>query len=153
MVPVLAALLSLFVADASAGNVGSLGGGSWLGAATQYGAAVDQDYNVWTDLSVYNLGWQKDVGIRWTDDGWATWHDAAAWYEGSLGGGWERWGVDLAPIGTLGIDGQQHKWSNMYGSWRDVSGPVTIEYALYYRVNGAEYWDNNNGQNYRITLW
>lgn len=146
-------LLPALVGDASAGNVNRLGGGSWLGATTQYTGAVDQDYNVWVDMSVYNLAWQKDVGVRWTDDHWATSHDASAWYEASLGGGWEQWGVDIAPIGTRSSDARTTKWSNFYGSWRVVTAPVTIEYALYYRVAGAEYWDNNGGQNYSLTLW
>ena len=147
------ALLSLVLGTAHAGNVNQLAAGSWANAPVSYGSGTATYYNVWVDISVYNLAYDKSVGIRWTDDNWATWHDASAWYEGNLGGGWEQWGVDIAPLGAVGVEANQAKWVNRYGSPRYVYAPVTIDYAIYYRAAGGEWWDSNGGSNYHLTLW
>lgn len=144
--------LALTVSAAHADNVYFADAGSWASAPVQIPGAVDTDYHLWVDLSVYDLAYEKDVGIRWTDDNWATWHDAAAWYDGELGGGWQRWGVDITPIGTRSTDGQTNKWENLYGGWRTVTG-VTVQFAVYYRAAGGEWWDNNGGQNYSVSLF
>lgn len=146
--------LALLVSVANAGNVNHLAAGSWVSSTTQIPGAVNYGHSIWVDLSVYNLAYEKDVGIVWTDDDWATWHEADAWYEGSLGNNWEKWGIDITPIGTRSTAGNLTKWSNFYGGWTDfLSAPITIEYAVYYRAAGGEWWDNNNGQNYTLTLW
>jgi hypothetical protein len=93
-------------------------------------------------LIVASLDYDKDIRLRYSTDGWATWHEIGigtgtnhlAW-QGGIGGGLERWGGDL-----------------------DIPGAVTtVDYALVYRhgvVGGAqsfEFWDNNGGSNYHLT--
>jgi hypothetical protein len=33
-----------------------------------------------------------------------------------------------------------------------TNGRVDIQFALFYKINGVWYWDNNNGQNYRVII-
>lgn len=146
-------LLSFLLGTAHAENVNQIAAGSWASAGVPFPGGTSTRYNIWVDVAIYNLAYDKNVGIRWTDDNWATSHDAAAWYEGSLGGGWEQWGVDIAPLGALATEPGAMKWANRYGSTRYVTGPVTIDYAVYYRAAGGEWWDNNGGANYHLTLW
>lgn len=152
----LLSLLLVLVAPsvAAAGNVYQAGHGSWAGASYPAGDKTTRtDVNVWVDLSVLNLCYVKDVGIRWTDDDWATWHDAAAWYEGSLGSGWERWGVDILPFGGWLWDGGSYRYTTWTGSTRaEPDASVTVQYAVYFGCGGTYWWDANGGANYTLTL-
>jgi len=71
-------------------------------------------------VRVANLGYQKDVRLRWrADDGWSE-----------------------SPL----------EWKATFGD-HDVFAsqvPATAEFAVRYRVDDAEYWDNNGGGNYRL---
>jgi len=71
-------------------------------------------------VRVANLGYQKDVQLRWRA------------YDG-----WSE-----SPL----------EWKATYGD-HDVFAsqiPSTAEFAVRYRVNDDEYWDNNGGGNYRL---
>lgn len=151
----LPALILFLPVAASAANLYQAGHGSWAGATSPWGDKTTRtDVNVWVDLSVYNLCYVKDVGVRWTDDDWATAHDADAWYEGSLGGGWERWGVDIVPMGGFLWDGQSwDRYVSWTGDTRSIDGSVDIEYAAFYSCDGVTWWwDNNGGANYVLVL-
>jgi len=90
------------------------------------------EWGYWIDLRVQNLAYDKAVGVVWTDDNWNTAHWSYAQYETDLGGGYERWGVDL--------------------SGRDYSaGAPTVQYAAFAEMNGNTYWGKeDNWKNYVI---
>lgn len=77
----------------------------------------------WVDLAVRNDAFEKDVGIVWTSDGWATSHWTRAVYEGTLPDGRERWGVDVEDFGARG-----------WGSEPEV------EYAAFATMGGTTHW-------------
>uniref|UniRef100_A0A8C8RCD5 CBM21 domain-containing protein n=1 Tax=Pelusios castaneus TaxID=367368 RepID=A0A8C8RCD5_9SAUR len=81
-------------------------------------------------VRVLNLAYEKAVSVRYTRDRWGSCAEVAAAYlgPGPADGLTDRFGFHLpatAPGGAL-------------------------EFALRYRVAGAEYWDNNGGLNYRL---
>jgi hypothetical protein len=88
------------------------------------------DWGYWIDLYVENLAYDKSVGIVWTQDGWQTANVGYAQYEADLGGGYERWGIDL--------------------TGRSYSGsPPTIEYAAFATMAGDTYYGKeDNWKNY-----
>ncbi|MGA9523050.1 MAG: hypothetical protein WBV82_16395 [Myxococcaceae bacterium] len=195
-------------------------------------------YHFWVDLRVRNDAFNKQIGIRWTDNGWASAKVAYAKYEETLPDGFERWGIDVTigegvvrpaeiefaafaemngttswdphnnhaiyksvlphrPVtlvhskveylagtgaqvsGTIraynldgardvavrySTDGWQnsneaqatfvsgHDWTFTTPSLGNASLPEEVQFAVRYRVGGNEYWDNNNGQNYKYRL-
>jgi hypothetical protein len=82
----------------------------------------------WVDLAVRNDAYQKEVGVVWTTDGWATQTTTLASYEGELGAEYERWGVDV-DLGTFSSPNP---------------GPAEIDYAVYVVMNGVKTWDPYN---------
>ncbi len=105
----------------------------------QYG----ENGSFYVTADVKNIGFSKEVKLVYTTDGWATNQVVPLGYQSSyaVGGynyqsgvnayGVERWGTSVA-----------------------IAVPATvqnIEYAVVYKVNGVEYWDNNFGQNYKPT--
>lgn len=79
---------------------------------------------------VKNLAPVKEVGIRYTDDNWASYKDIELKYSYSIPGtNNEVW------TGTTEID----------SSKKDA-----FQFCGYYKVNGNTYWDNNFGKNYDI---
>lgn len=80
-------------------------------------------------LFAKNLGYDKEITVRYTTDNWATYHEVNAQYE---------------PYST---EYGQEKWKFfVYGDFSNQ----TIEYAVRYKVNGQTYWDNNFGDNYKL---
>lgn len=77
-------------------------------------------------VRVFNLAYSKEVAIRWTHDCWRTSHDTNAVFC-SNDGNTDRFAFELP------INGD------------DVS------FAIRYRVENGEYWDNNRGANYTVT--
>ena len=77
-------------------------------------------------VRVFNLTYSKEVTIRWSHDGWRTSHDTCAVFC-SNDGDTDRFAFELP------INGD------------DVS------FAIRYRTEGSEFWDNNRGRNYTIT--
>lgn len=92
---------------------------------------------------VRNLAYEKMVTLVYTTDGWRTVKKVpmqfAQYY--SIGSG-----STLVSPNQFGIE-----------RWR-INVPVEdismsrVEYAISYKVNGTEYWDNNYGRNYRMLL-
>lgn len=76
-------------------------------------------------VRVANLAYAKEVTVRWTHDNWKTSHDTHAVFL-SNDGATDRFAFELP------INGD------------DVS------FAIQYRSEGAEYWDNNRGSNYTV---
>jgi hypothetical protein len=158
---------------ASGQEVQRLADGTWTDPLVVTGNGWGhQLHHVWVDIQVQNLGYHKDVGIRWTDDGWATWQDATAWYEADLGWGFERWGVDLTPVGAECFFRQaEPHWADhaFVTSGEGPCGPSvpvhddlqpigdqarTVQYAVYYTdpSTGWTWWDNNGGADYSLVV-
>jgi len=128
---------------ASAEPVSQLDDGQWKSnystpSGIRYGWFWDA--NVWVDIAVQNLAYDKRVGIVWTTDGWQTTEVSLAEYEGGYGEGWERWGVDIMPA------------AEMRSCFWCQPEPVSFEYAIFYEVRGTTYWDSNGFANYVIDL-
>lgn len=108
--------------------------------------------NLWLDFKVKSLGAPEAIGIMWTWNNWADWRSATAAKEADLAGGYEQWGVDLTPVGSayyhrsLGFIRWFPETSTNYVSV--TGGRVVLKYAIFYKVNGTWYWDNNNGADY-----
>ncbi|MDX9724211.1 MAG: carbohydrate-binding protein [Myxococcota bacterium] len=108
------------------GPVGVVDSGYWTRVLGCSGICV-LELNFWVDLAVRNDAFQKDVGILWTADGWATVNTAHAVYEGPLEAGYERWGLDLS-----------------VGQYLSYSIPNEIEYAVFATMGGVTHWDPLN---------
>ena len=74
-------------------------------------------------VRVANVAFHKEVTIRWTHDHWRTYHDTHAMYCAN-DGATDRFTFELP------INGDQ------------------IEFAIWFRSNNCDYWDNNRGRNY-----
>ncbi len=99
-----------------------------VGHAGQAQVAVVVSYNdrnTWLDIWVHNLGFHKEVGMVWTDNGWQTANWSKATYELTWADGAERWGVDLIPIGQfMWHRSSAHGWVDLAGrfstAWKKV---------------------------------
>ena len=81
-------------------------------------------------VSVDNLGYDKQVVVLWAgEDG--VWQTLSAHFLGKRGGNQELWYAETKQTQTA-----------------KKLLPGTIQFSLCYRVNGKEFWDNNNGGNY-----
>lgn len=149
-VPVLISAFTFATPAAASPVLEQLDDGTWMAASWtgDFGETIEE-HAIWVDFAAWNLSYEKDIGILWTDDGWATSHLAHAWYEGGLPDGREQWGVDIIPHSTLvrlpvieGIEGGPEQ----------VQQPITVEYVIYYTVGGWTHWDNNGGANYTLVI-
>lgn len=145
-------------AFAWSGAVSRMDDGSWLDPAGWPDLSADgyryKDVGAWVDIAIENYGYDKNVGIYWTVDGWATWGVADAWYEGDLGYGYEQWGVDLNAVGSIQNDGAW-SWFTDTLTGTDVwiyDQDLVLEYAIFYEIGGTTFWDNNGGANYQVEL-
>jgi hypothetical protein len=76
---------------------------------------------------VKNLGYNKTVKVRYTNDNWATYKEAnlSYYYTSDTSANTECWATTI-----------------------NVSNPEEFQYCISYTVNGKTYWDNNFGSNY-----
>ncbi|XP_075289828.1 protein phosphatase 1 regulatory subunit 3E [Opisthocomus hoazin] len=83
-------------------------------------------------VRVLNLAYEKAVSVRYTLNRWASCAEVPAAYQpgGPADGLTDRFAF-LLPLGAAAAE-------------------ATLEFAVRYRVAGAEYWDNNDGANYRL---
>ncbi|NXX88613.1 PPR3E phosphatase, partial [Centropus bengalensis] len=81
-------------------------------------------------VRVLNVAYEKAVSVRYTRDGWASCAELPAAYQppAPADGVTDRFAF-LLPLGA---------------------NETALEFAVRYRVAGAEYWDNNGGANYRL---
>lgn len=162
-------LISLAAISASAAEVKFLAQGSWTDTpVTASNGDISLKSNVWMDMKVENLSYHKDVAIIWTSNDWLTVNESSALFETTLADGREQWGADILGIGALdqryfGVfwdhaydhDAAGYNWlDGSLCDWVSKSCKVTIKYAIRYinLDNGNEYWDNNNGNNYSLSL-
>ena len=93
---------------------------------------VLRDFGVYGTVKVRNLAFHKKVTVRFTIDGWSSYHDVVGHYvEGSHTGFTDTFSFEIAVPTTLIKD-------------------CKLEFAICYKVLGVEFWDNNSGDNYRI---
>jgi len=83
-------------------------------------------------ILVDNLAFDKRVEIEWASEN-GVWHTLPAAYHSSAGQDKEYWIAQLTFVLTS-----------------DESLPGNVQFALRYRVGDAEFWDNNQGENYCI---
>ncbi|XP_053556593.1 protein phosphatase 1 regulatory subunit 3E-like [Bombina bombina] len=83
------------------------------------------------ELRVLNLSYEKDVVVRFTVDNWETSSEVQATYQRGYSDRYtDRFSFKLLCTALLNKEG-------------------LLEFAIRYRVCGAEYWDNNDGVNYK----
>ncbi len=92
-------------------------------------------------VDVRNLAPSKEVGVLYTTDGWQTQNYFTLkyrnyWYSGPF--------FYIQSPNQFGIE----RWD---GSVRFDKSISTVEYAVVYKVNGQEYWDNNYGKNHVVS--
>ena len=81
---------------------------------------------------VDDLAFDKSVDVAWAgEDG--VWHTLTAAYHGKAGHNQEYWFARMAVAAAT-----------------DQSLPGNVQFALRYRVSGAEYWDNQQGENHSL---
>lgn len=98
--------------------------------------SLSKEATICGHVKVRNIAFEKSVAVRFTFDFWQTTSEVAAKYEQSLGhGAFDRFSftIRLHDILTKIED-------------------KTLFLAIRYVVNGQELWDNNFGQNYKITF-
>lgn len=79
-------------------------------------------------VGVKNLAYNKTVGIRYTQNNWASYKN------------------------NNGYWAQHNSWNNTdefdVFTDSDIQPYATVKYAIYFKANGRTYWDNNGGRNY-----
>lgn len=83
-------------------------------------------------IEIANVAYSKDVAVRYQANG-GVWKEVSARYVKALNGK-EVWMFELSGL--------------PYGS----ADTFTLKFAVRYRVNGAEYWDNNGGADYTLRM-
>jgi hypothetical protein len=117
-------------------------------------APYDYDYNgntgtVGGSLSVGvivpNWGYSKNIEVHYTYDNWATTYIGNAQFQPSKfeGYSWVRYPNN----------NNMEVWS-FYTGGEEAQNKLAeyVQYAVKYSVNGATYWDNNDGANYTLRI-
>ncbi|XP_020513995.2 protein phosphatase 1 regulatory subunit 3E [Labrus bergylta] len=83
-------------------------------------------------VRVLNLAFQKSVSLRYSLNNWITFMDSLASYVPSS------------------CDGDTDKFCFKIVMPTSFDNGGTLQFAIKYCVKGKEYWDNNNGNNYKV---
>lgn len=113
-------------------------------------------------VKVRNVSYDKLVFVRCTDDGWATHRDTACTYVrnngvAALGGassqgagnGADRGGADASSACCNGVTAIYDTFSFRLPLPADSTD---VQFAVCYKTDDFECWDNNSGQNYRLSV-
>ncbi|XP_053556558.1 LOW QUALITY PROTEIN: protein phosphatase 1 regulatory subunit 3E [Bombina bombina] len=93
---------------------------------------------LWGSVRVLDLAYEKRVIVRYSMDGWRTYHDTHALYAARLcHGGPGHPGTDLFTFRLPLPPQDRHQASS-------------LQFAIRYQVGEEEFWDNNNGKNYSL---
>ena len=99
-------------------------------------AVLSKEATICGHVKVKNLAFQKSVAVRFTFDFWQTTSEVSAKYEQSLAHGtFDRFSFVV-------------RLHDILSKIEDK----TLFMAIRYTVNGRELWDNNGGQDYKITF-
>ncbi|KAM9301609.1 protein phosphatase 1 regulatory subunit 3D-like [Gastrophryne carolinensis] len=89
-------------------------------------------FSISGDIRVLNLSYEKEVVVRYSMDSWNTSSEMTAGYQRGFSDRYtDRFSFKLL-CPTL------------------LNKEAMLEFAIRYRVCGAEYWDNNDGENYKV---
>lgn len=88
--------------------------------------------SIYGSIVLKDLGYDKIVKVRYSTDGWQTFHETDAYYQPSY-----ETDVQVWEFNTI---------KNSYIPW-STGG----EYVIKYTVNGITYWDNNFESNYSFS--
>lgn len=98
-----------------------------------YGGGAFQAYaSIYGNIEIENIAYSKNVTVHYSLDG-TTWKDVSASYYKSTANNKEIWSFSIQDTG--------------YSTTSDCT------FAIKYDVDGITYWDNNNGQNYKLKVW
>lgn len=83
------------------------------------------------NIALKNLNYKKIVRVRISEDNWKTYTDIDAkyWYSSK--------------------DNSVNYWNFNYNT---KSNTKKVQFAVCYEVNGTQYWDNNFGSNYTLSI-
>ncbi len=84
-------------------------------------------------VRVMNIAYHKDLVVRWTQNNWTTTRESHCTYS----------------PGLLNADRLTDRFTFVLPM---VAKDNKIEFVIQYRTNDMEYWDNNTGHNYVITI-
>ena len=84
--------------------------------------------------AVKNVAYHKDVVVRYSFNGWKTVNETTATF----------YKQDSSHQVDYFVFVVTNKMAHIDTNW-------TINFAICYKVNGQEHWDNNNGENYHIS--
>ncbi len=108
---------------------------SWSVYAWVYHGAYNKEKAFYAEVA--NIAYQKQVFVHHKlADG--TWADLPLRFHQAADPGTEIWKLDTS-------------YGGYYNSYILGNQDLGNEYVLKYVVNGQTYWDNNNGQNYKVT--
>lgn len=94
----------------------------------KYGGTVYVSGQLKVRAGVNNVAYNKVVGIRYTLNNWASYKDYNGYWVSH---------DNYANTDTFEIFSES-----------TIQPGTLVKYAVYYKVNGATYWDNNYGKNY-----
>ena len=102
------------------------------------------NHSVQVQADVRNLAYNKQVTMVYSTNGWRTVQYQPLSYANTYAYGGDNLLVnrDLKNF---------EKWTASF-SIPQGQGPTTLQYAISYKANGVEYWDNNYGRNYTIAI-
>lgn len=113
----------------------------------------DGSYAVKGVLAVHNKDLVNNIFIRHTKDGWDSFTDIPAEFvsshSASDGTNFDRFEFKL-PFNTDGVEVADE--NDMATSTTMSEWSCTVEFAIAYRVQSNELWDNNGERNYQINL-
>ena len=97
-----------------------------------------------------NLAFEKYVGVRYTINDWETWSELDATFFATI-----------APTSSsfLGIDRFQFTmdlektFQESCRAFLETILVVRLSFCLRFHVQGRDYWDNNQGSNYNVSVW
>lgn len=105
-------------------------------------APADHYVQVYAD--VRNIAYNKEVKLVYTTNNWITVKYATLNYANTYAYGGDNFFVNSSLKNF-------EKWSAGFFIPQG-QGPVSLHYAVSYKVNGVEYWDNNYGRNHTIRV-
>ncbi|XP_068115771.1 protein phosphatase 1 regulatory subunit 3E-like [Hyperolius riggenbachi] len=89
-------------------------------------------FSISGDLRVLNLSYEKEVMVRYSVDSWDTAGEVMAVFQRGFS------------------DRHSDRFSFKLLCPALITKEGILEFAICYRVCGTEYWDNNNGENYKV---
>lgn len=94
-------------------------------------------------LLVRNITYQKTVMVRYTMDEWETVNDVLAAYHPAveeIGNGWDRFKFSISLAGRL-----ENRVVWLVGKYAGGAAAAQVD-----KGEGVEWWDNNQGKNYKV---